>query len=242
MRASTIRAAAAAIVLAAESAAAAGLPGFVLTARTERGTYYSHASARPDVGRIEAFVKRLESQLGTPAPPTARYYLYEDVQQLTAGTGLYAAGVTDTARHEVHSTLPFHRHEIVHLVASGLGDPGVFFHEGLAVALGDQGRWRGRAVDDLARRRLGAGPMEALVRGFGHGDPEAMYPIAGSFVGWLIRTRSLDDVCRFFRLSAEGPRAFPLAFGLSLEEAGAAWRRSLRPGADRLATGLRLTP
>jgi len=241
VRASTIRAAAAAIVLAAESAAAGGLPGFVLTAQTERGTYFSHAAARPDVGRIEAFVKRLESQLGTAAP-TARYYLYEDVQQLAAGTGLYAAGVTDTARHEVHSTLAFHRHEIVHLVASELGDPGVFFHEGLAVALGDEGRWRGKAVDDLARRRLGAGPMETLVRGFGRGDPEAMYPIAGSFVGWLIRTRSLDEVCRFFRLSEEGPRAFPLAFGLSLEEAGAAWRRSLRPGTDRPAAGVRLTP
>jgi hypothetical protein len=232
MRGSTIRTAAAAIVLAAESAAAA-LPGFVLTARTERGAYFSHTAARPDVAKIEAFVKRLEGLLETSAPP-ARYYLYEDAQQLAAGTGLYGAGLTDLARHEVHSTLTFHQHELVHLVASGLGNPGVFFHEGLAVALGTAGRWRGKPVDKLARGHVGAGSMEDLVRGFAGSDPDVAYPIAGSFVGWLIRNKGLDALRRFFR-AERGPRAFPQAFGLGLEEAGDAWRRSLGPGSERRA-------
>jgi hypothetical protein len=206
---------------------AASLPGFVLTARTERASYYAHGSARPDVRRIEAYVKELEAQLGATAPES-EYYLYGSPEEMAAGTGHYAAGVTFPERHEVHSTLAFHRHELVHLVAGRLGDPGRFFEEGLAVALGDRGRWRGKAVDALARAHSGTASMAALVASFDTDDPERAYPLAGSFVAWLIDTKGLERVRLFFRLSTQDPSgSFETAFGQGLEDAGKAWRRSL---------------
>jgi hypothetical protein len=54
----------------------------------------------------------------------------------------------------------------VHAVAGGLGDPGRFFHEGLAVALGDEGRWDGRAVDALVRALAATVDRKQLVKSF----------------------------------------------------------------------------
>ena len=220
---------AAAVLVSAASVEAATLPGFVLTASTDRVQYYSRGAARPDVAKIEGFVTHLESQLGTTNAPASRYYLYATEQELAAGTGNSAAGVTFPAQHEVHSTLAFHRHELVHLVASRLGNPGVFFQEGLAVALGDEGRWRGKAVNALAKKHAVKGSMAALVGGFSTLDPEVAYPMAGSFVAWLIQTKGLDHVKLFFNLSANGSAAaFDEAFGMSLDGAGAAWQATLR--------------
>jgi hypothetical protein len=210
----------------AQTVVAAAPPGFRLTQRTAHGSYYARGAARPDVRRIEAFVGRLQLQLGAPASES-RYFAYESPEEIAAATGHHAAGVTFGGRREVHSTQPFHRHELVHLVAAELGDPGRFFQEGLAVALGDEGRWQGAAVNALARRGARPGILKRLVADFDSAPHEVSYPVAGSFVAWLIKAHGLDRVRELFRTSGEPAAAFERAFGVSLDQAAAAWLASL---------------
>jgi hypothetical protein len=211
----------------AASAEAASRPGFTLTGHTAQATYYSRGSARADVRRIEAFVTRLQTQLDAPAA-ASQYYTYDSPEQIAAVTGHHAAGVTFGRRREVHSTQPFHRHELVHLVAAELGDPGRFFQEGLAVVLGDERRWQGRPVDSIARSHAVAGTVSALVADFDGAHPDVAYPVAGSFVAWLIDTHGIDRVRGLFRVSgAQGAAAFEIAFGAPLDAAAREWSRSL---------------
>jgi hypothetical protein len=62
-------------------------------------------------------------------------------------------------------------------------------------------------------------------------DPQTAYPVAGSFVGHLIRTEGLGKVADFFRGCRQGggdrDQAFAGVFGRSLEAAGAEWLAGL---------------
>jgi hypothetical protein len=206
---------------------AAPLPGFVLTAQTPHFSFYTRGE-KVDAQKVEQRVTELEKMFGHTLSKRADYYRYSNPQEVAAGTGQYAAGVTFAATGEVHSTEACHEHELVHLVAGQLGDPGAFFSEGLAVALGNHGKWHGRAVDQLAKgTRAG---VDAMVAGFDRMDPEQAYAVAGSFVGYLMRTQGLEKVSAFFRACRPGTTpaaAFASTFGLSLQAAGASWQASL---------------
>ena len=216
------------LLLAGSASQAAPLPGFVLTGQTPRVSFYSRGE-NVDASKVERRVAELERLLGQPLGRRVSYYRYATPQEVAAGTGHYAAGVTFAATGEVHSTEAFHDHELVHVVAGQLGDPGAFFQEGLAVALAGKGRWQGRSPDGLARR-AGELDLRAMAAGFDRFDPEVAYPVAGSFVSHLIRTHGLGQVVAFFR--ACGPGADPLAefarsFGRPLETEATDWRRAL---------------
>jgi hypothetical protein len=116
---------------------AAALPGFILTASTPRVSFYTRGPA-VDVKGVEASLTRIEGTLGTRLAGHASYYRYASAQEVAAGTGHYADGVTFAG--QVHSDRQCHDHELVHLVAAQMGDPGRFFQEGLAVALADSPR------------------------------------------------------------------------------------------------------
>jgi hypothetical protein len=89
----------------------------------------------------------LAGLLGLSSVPHAELYRYERAEDVAAVTGQYVGGVTYPALRQVHSTEGSLNHEMVHLVAAQLGDPGTFFQEGLAVALGDRGRLGGRKAE-----------------------------------------------------------------------------------------------
>ncbi|HEY3120810.1 MAG TPA: hypothetical protein VGL15_09305, partial [Vicinamibacteria bacterium] len=220
-----------ALALVGSSAMAAPLPGFVPIARTAHFTFYGRGGAKVDAGRTERYVEQLEGLLGQRVAGTAEYYRYDNAQEVAAGTGTFADGVTFAHGGQVHSTLPFHAHELVHLVAGQLGNPGAFFHEGLAVALGDGGRWRGQRVNGIAKSLAASrGPLSAVVTGFASLDPEVAYPLAGSFVGRLIEKHGLPKVSDFFRKCPAGgdpQAAFAAVFGETLDEAGRSWFASL---------------
>ena len=149
-------------------------------------------------------------------------------------SGPYATGVTLGRLRQIHTVRDCHLHEIVHLVAAQLGDPGAFFHEGLAVALSGS-KWRGQALAGLrvpaalrrqdavfsrgalrrprSRRRL---PARGLVRRLPDQDARR---VAGG--GVLPRLR---------RLRHARAAAFVGVFGVTLDEAGAAWAGG--PGRD----------
>ena len=69
-----------------------------------------------------------------------------------------------------------------------------------------------------------------MVAGFDRFDANTAYAVAGSFVGYLVRTHGMAQVSAFFR--ACGPKvdtkvAFAQSFGGTIETVSADWRKSL---------------
>jgi hypothetical protein len=213
-------------------AAAAPPPGFEATAQTSRFKFFTrgHDSA-VDAQKVEKFMVSLEQTLGQQYSGQAQYYRYDRPEDIAAATGSYVSGVTFAGTREIHTTQAFHAHEIVHLLASQIGDPGPFFREGLAVALGDEGKWQGKSVDRLAKDYARGLTLRALVLGFTAMDAQRAYPLAGSFVAHLIKRHGVQKVKELFasapRLGGDETTQFASVFGQSLEEAETDWRRSL---------------
>jgi len=218
------------LAILAARAGAAPLPGFVLTAQTEHFSFYTRGE-KVDAPKAERFLEHVAEILGQPLDGRAEYYRYGSPEELAAGTGTYASGVTYPWTHQIHSTEGFHAHEIVHLVAAQLGNPGTFFQEGLAVALGNESKWHGQDVHKIAKK-LGRGiTIDRLVTSFDHLDAETAYPLAGSFMAHLIKVHGIDKVAQFFR--ASGPRgtdteaAFRQSLGMSYQQADQEWLAAL---------------
>jgi hypothetical protein len=216
------------------------VPGFREAGRSARVRLFTRSEsaaprrARADLARIESYLGRVEALLDERPGRPIDYYRYERPEDIAAQTGVYATGLTSVGGTVVHSTLDYHPHELVHVVAGRLGDPGRFLHEGLAVALGDEGRWGGRDVDQLAAARGGALTWSALRDGFERLGADTAYPLAGSFVKHLIHTEGLPRLVAFFRACPAGGHrieaAFHASYGFSLEDAVAAWRGRLTRG------------
>jgi hypothetical protein len=207
-------------------ATAGPLPGFVLAAQTPRFSFYSRGE-KVEAAKVERSVERIEKVLGQKLNGRAEYYRYGSAQELAAGTGHFAAGVTFPG--QVHSTEAVHDHELVHLIAGQIGNPGSFFQEGLAVALGNEGRWQGEKVDKIARRHVAS--LARLIAKFESVDPNVSYPVAGSFVGFLVRTYGADRVASFFKACGPGgaarEAAFAKTFGTTTADAAQAWQAAL---------------
>jgi hypothetical protein len=217
-------------LLAATPVWAVPLAGFALRAETHNFAFFSRGDARVDVRRPEAQLARIETALGQRLSARVDYYIYERAEDIAATTGRYAGGLTFPDLGQIHSTSSSQDHEIVHVVAFQLGDPGPFFQEGLAVALGDHGRWLGQPVDRVARKAAQATTLEALISHFDAADPKEGYAVAGSFMSFLIKTHGLPQVSHFFRACHGGrtaAAAFTAIFGETLELAGARWVRTL---------------
>jgi hypothetical protein len=71
--------------------------------------------------------------------------------------------------------------------------------------------------------------VSALVKQFDGMDAQKAYPVAGSFVAYLIKTQGIAKTSQFFRACSGGntATAFQHTFGLSMDEAGAGWVASL---------------
>ncbi len=130
-------------------------------------------------------------------------------------------------------------HELVHIVASSIGNPPALFREGLAVALQRDAKWDGYSVDawtrDLKRRNMlmperqlfvltDIGPEQTL--------PAITYPEAGSFMKYLSERFGLDAVLRAYgqlksaddpHWIAENETKFEHIFGRSVDRAAAEW-------------------
>ena len=216
-------------VMMATAIEAAPLPGFSLKAETARFSFYSRDNQKVDAAKSERYLTQVEKLLGHQVAGRAEYYRYANPQEIAAGTGTYAEGLTFAQTGQIHSTQEFHAHEIVHLVAGQMGNPGAFFQEGLAVAVGNEGRWQGKDVNSLAKAQAGTTPVSKLVAGFAGMDASTAYPVAGSFVSSLIKTHGMAKVSEFFRACSgkNTAAAFARTFGQTLDEAGAAWVASL---------------
>jgi hypothetical protein len=201
--------------------------GFQLAAQTRNFLFYSRHGEPIDVHEVERSLWKVQRLLGQELGGRAEYYRYGSTQEVAADIGPYAAGVTLGRLRQIHTVKDSHLHEIVHLVAAQLGDPGPFFHEGLAVALSGS-KWRGQALTGV---RLPTGlrgqTLSALIGRFEDVDAAIAYPLAGSFVAFLIKTHGVSRVADFFRACGDSGRprdaAFRATFGVTLDEAGATW-------------------
>jgi hypothetical protein len=222
---------------------AQSVPGFRPAGQTARVRFFSRTSAKVDrrqAERTDSFIARIENDLGHELPEPIEYYRYERPEDIAAQTGVYATGLTRVGDTIVHSTFDYHPHELVHAVAGRLGNPGRFFHEGLAVALGDGGKWGGRSVHDIASRWARSLDWAALREVFERRDPDVAYPLAGSFMADLIATDGLPRLAAFLRACPRPTAAidaFQRVYGRSLEEAVAQWQEGLAPGREAFPSG-----
>ncbi len=207
---------------------------FQLKASTPRGDTYVLTEApnlRIDPKRCDAFLESIEQKLGARAPRYA-YYRVRSIQDITVYSGEYAQGVTRSWTGEIWSMEACQEHEIVHLVAHQLGNPGRFWNEGLAMALGNtfnesRGKSLARRVDSL---------FGIMVRLFswwvsdGARNDQAIrrYEMAGSFMRHLIARHGMAKVVEYFRAcpvpDIDGT-AFRRVFGRTVQEESELWFR-----------------
>lgn len=201
--------------------------GLSIVAESPHFVFYAHRAADVDVGGSERFVTRLERLLGRAVSGKATYYRYGHAVDIEIVTGTYARGITNVRSGEIHSTLEAHPHEIVHWVFGGMGRPGAFFEEGLAVALAEDPRWRGKALRKIAKRERVRGFRSFL--DFAQLDPEVAYPVAGAFVEHLIEEHGIKRLVEYFEATGRMGRAEAYAhvFGRDLVTAGEEWLKSL---------------
>ncbi len=210
---------------------AAPIPGFHVVGQSAHFTFYSRQPRKIEAKANESFLMKTAQMMDQAPGAQAAYYLHDYADDIAAVTGVYSSGMTELTSGDIHSTRPFHPHEIVHRIAAALGDPGTFFHEGLAVALGDKGIQEGVAVDVLAKIAIRTFKLRQAADDFARLDPHVAYPMAGSFVAFLIRRHGVAAVSRFFRgcqpKVATRDFRFAEVFGQTLDEAGAAWVHEL---------------
>lgn len=207
--------------------------GFSLSAETRNFAFYTRDDLKVDAARSQRFLDDTARRLGVRVQGRRPYFRYRWTEELAFVVGPDASSASGAylSSGEIHSTKAFDAHEIVHRVAFELGDPGAFFQEGLAVALGDDGRYGDVKVDEIARGLLAPVDLRTLIERFQTVAPEVRYPLAGSFVRFLIRRHGLARLAEFFRACASDGRAreaqFARVMGSSLHDEGRGWIASL---------------
>lgn len=218
-----------------------------LSERIETAHFVFHYSAGDGVDSAwqEAYHEWAVAELGV-TPQVIQYNKYQTRAQMAALTGRgNTNGFADAPASAIHTLFPTDNHEVVHIYAASWGFPVALFEEGLAVAHQTNPsahdfvpRWGGTALDDLVRRLRaldGVPPIAVIAEtaAFRARDGDIMYPVAGSFVRFLIDTQGIGAMRRLY---GEMPNdatlstvraAFFRTYGFTLDEADARWVASL---------------
>lgn len=184
-----------------------------LTASTSSTNFLYHWSpgdAQPDSAYQERHLAWLVSRLGIAPSRPLEYFKYQDARQLTAITGhTQGTGFAEDGNYRFHTIWPKDNHEYVHaLVAAEVGTPPALFNEGVAVAhhgasisgpLDGDPLWNGSPLREQVRSLWDSGrvpELDALIENgsFQQLDPGLSYPVAGSFVRYLIDALGPDPL------------------------------------------------
>lgn len=168
------------------------------------------------------------------APVTVTYFKYPDLDVKEEYTGI--RGNAHREGNEIHSIWASDRHEIVHILCVGWGDPPALLAEGIAVYL--SGQWQNRTIPDAAREIGKAGrwvPLgEILDTGaFRRHSDLVTYPVSGAFVLWIAEEHGKEKLHRLYgalknaSATAQNRKALEEILGLSIAEADRALRSSL---------------
>lgn len=146
-------------------------------------------------------------RLGLSYSNPIEYRKYRNREHLERVTGRQTNGFAEPSRGRFHTIGPIDNHEYIHVVFVTLvGDSPALFNEGVAVAHhgasvrgefeGDP-NWGGTSVHDIAENYRVAGTLPELTElavshRFREYDPEITYPVAGSFVRYLIDESGID--------------------------------------------------
>ncbi len=203
----------------------------------------------PDQARLvlrdcEVHVRELEAFWGVSAPPRIRVFLFASAEEKGRFMGATRTQIAKPWRAEIYLQQapyphPVLRHELAHVVAGSFG-VGPFRVAGpLGGLIPDPGRIEGvaeaSAPDDDADLTLAqwARAMRDLdrlpplgevfrLRFIGHGAAKA-YTTAGAFVAWLVETRGVEAVRRWYG----GEPLEAVAGGADLATLEQEWLRSL---------------
>jgi hypothetical protein len=172
------------------------LPDWVVV-ETDRFVFHEPKQARltPEQRAAnETNLAELEGLLELELPHPVRFYRYVDNEQKGRVTGRPGNAHAELPGR-IHTIWPVDRHELVHVLTAMVGPAeSVLLGEGLAVHL--TGDWQGRPLDEWVRRYAKDGRLPDLSRladwaSFSEIDDEISYPVAGSFVRWLVETSGL---------------------------------------------------
>jgi hypothetical protein len=220
-----------------------------IAAETDHYVFHAAAGDRVDAAWQEAYHQWAVGRLGVQPGRKIGYYKYASRQDMGDHTGKYNTNAyADPAAFEIHTLWSTDNHEVVHLFMSLVGDSTALFSEGIAVAFQTdpvagifESRFNGEEVHAAARRYLQSGqlvlPLDRIVESSGFRavtDATLVYREAGSFVRFLIDRYGMEKVLALFRsggsysdTAAAVKARFRTAFGVSLEEAEAAWLEML---------------
>jgi hypothetical protein len=174
------------------------------------------------------------------------YHKYRDRAHLQRVTGHDPTnGFAEPGTYRFHSIWPADNHEYIHaLFTSEVGDSPPLFNEGVAVAhhgaslhgtLDGDPLWNGASVHGIAAQHARAGTLPDVARlaywrtFYDYGD-QLTYPVAGSFVAFLIDEEGIEDFKAFVRAGEGSGQAldrtrelFLATYGVSLESARDRW-------------------
>jgi hypothetical protein len=156
--------------------------------------------------RAYTIAKLLEFEqiLGATVPKKIDYFRYESNERKRELTG-QSGNAHVSNDHTLHTVWPVDNHEIVHLIAFVWGrTDSSLLGEGIAVHL--SGSWLRRPIDSWIPEYEKEGRLPSLAslassRTFARMDAGVTYAVAGSFVGYLVRTYGIDA----FRSIYSGP-------------------------------------
>lgn len=217
---------------------------------TEHFVFHVPAGNTVDTEWQESYVEWLTEELAFDLDRKIHYYKYRNRGELERATGMASTNAFASPQTwSIHTIDRRDSHEIVHVIAYySLGEAPSLFGEGIAVAYqtdpaaGDlETRWSGERVHSIARRAHRADEIPALEEivehaGFRTFDTSFLYPLAGSFVRYLIDERGLPPLRAYFGRSdwtdpAAKTRAdFLSAYGEPLDVAWTRWRAFLDGG------------
>jgi len=198
-----------------------------------------------DSARQEAFHEWFTALFGVVLDRPIQYNKYQSRAALRAATGQDTNGFADPATFTVHTIWPFDAHESIHVYTATFGRPTDFFNEGIATGLSTDpiGNrftpwWNAQPLDDLVRGFRQAGRLPSLSSivestSFRALDDQIGYPVAGSFMAFVVSTYGVEPTKAFFRSGARDNTlaqirvSFGSAFGVALETAEQDWLRRL---------------
>lgn len=185
------------------------------------------------------------AQLGIAVERPIVYYKYRDRTHMQQVTGKVTNGWADPPSYAVHSIWPWDNHEVVHVVTALVGRSSDFVNEGIAVAMQVDPQhgiwepmWNSRSIHSWASDYRRGQQMPALADmietdAFRKLDDTRSYPMAGSFVRFMIDERGMEAMKAFFRAGsrdakrADIEREFSAVFGMSMQDAETRWHAFL---------------
>ena len=215
--------------------------------------YFPSSDAEEDMEKIvtqrERIFQRLSREMDVRPPGKAVYFFYPDSELARKVTGHRGDGWT-YGRTMVEVYGPRRKidpnHELIHLLAGGIGSPPVLFSEGLATSrekeFDNAGRYRAE-VEAWCRGFLREGallPLAELMVVTSLGEdltrPRVAYPQSACFVRYLIEEHGWAKFREAYAelVSSDDPVVqkenlgrFERIYGVSLREAEADWKESL---------------